>query len=303
MSENHSTPHRDDDKTQTENLHHHHDDHCITCESHHSILWPTHHTISELLTKLNNKENNDQILDMKQPQEQHDTNHHQIGSPNSGDESFEQLASPTTMAAHQLLSKKNTKRGIGLWKKTPTPSSSSQPPLVQNVVQVLSKAQHNHTSNDEAEDVNVDSSGSSSPEDEVLPHNYHPFGTPEPLISTTPKDHNTSSLTKSFSFHSKQTPGEKPQVVFVPHTKENSQHCFHTSVDEEMESFAVYDQLLSNNIEYVREKTKMDPEYFKKHKASQSPTFLLIGCSDSRVSCENIVKVSVKHAYHLCVNT
>lgn len=44
-----------------------------------------------------------------------------------------------------------------------------------------------------------------------------------------------------------------------------------------------YNQLIENNKNWVAEKTAEDPGFFERHSAGQSPTFLWIGCSDSRV--------------------
>ena len=43
------------------------------------------------------------------------------------------------------------------------------------------------------------------------------------------------------------------------------------------------DQLLSNNKDWAKRMISKDPEFFKKLVAQQSPEFLWIGCSDSRV--------------------
>lgn len=49
------------------------------------------------------------------------------------------------------------------------------------------------------------------------------------------------------------------------------------------------DQLLSNNKEWAQKMISRDPEFFKKLVAQQSPEFLWIGCSDSRVPANEIV--------------
>lgn len=53
-----------------------------------------------------------------------------------------------------------------------------------------------------------------------------------------------------------------------------------------------YQQMLLNNTEWVSEKLAIDPEYFKKHAEGQSPEFMWIGCSDSRVPPHEITKTS-----------
>jgi carbonic anhydrase len=49
-----------------------------------------------------------------------------------------------------------------------------------------------------------------------------------------------------------------------------------------------YERLLALNKAWAREKEKEDPEYFRKLSKLQSPEFLWIGCSDSRVSADRI---------------
>jgi carbonic anhydrase len=49
------------------------------------------------------------------------------------------------------------------------------------------------------------------------------------------------------------------------------------------------DQLLSNNKDWAKKMISKDPEFFKKLVAQQSPEFLWIGCSDSRVPANEIV--------------
>lgn len=44
-----------------------------------------------------------------------------------------------------------------------------------------------------------------------------------------------------------------------------------------------YERLIKNNKEWVAEKIAQDPDFFKRHSEGQSPQFLWIGCSDSRV--------------------
>ena len=50
----------------------------------------------------------------------------------------------------------------------------------------------------------------------------------------------------------------------------------------------IYDKLLSDNKEWAKEQTERDPEFFKRLALLQSPEFLWIGCSDSRVPADKI---------------
>ena len=51
---------------------------------------------------------------------------------------------------------------------------------------------------------------------------------------------------------------------------------------------ASYNQLFHNNKKWVQKKLIEDPEYFKKLGKGQSPDYLWIGCSDSRVPANEI---------------
>ncbi|WP_266366675.1 carbonic anhydrase [Tellurirhabdus rosea] len=51
----------------------------------------------------------------------------------------------------------------------------------------------------------------------------------------------------------------------------------------------LFTQVFENNCRWVAEKTKTDPEYFTKLATGQHPEFLYIGCSDSRVTAEDLM--------------
>jgi len=52
-----------------------------------------------------------------------------------------------------------------------------------------------------------------------------------------------------------------------------------------------YNRIFENNRRWVAEKKASDEEFFKKLAAGQSPDFLYIGCSDSRVTAEELMGV------------
>lgn len=47
--------------------------------------------------------------------------------------------------------------------------------------------------------------------------------------------------------------------------------------------------IFANNADWIKNKTKSDPNFFKSLAAGQSPEILYIGCSDSRVSAEELM--------------
>jgi carbonic anhydrase len=49
-------------------------------------------------------------------------------------------------------------------------------------------------------------------------------------------------------------------------------------------------QLLENNRKWIKKQINKDPDYFKKLALGQSPKYLMVGCSDSRVPLNNLLK-------------
>lgn len=50
------------------------------------------------------------------------------------------------------------------------------------------------------------------------------------------------------------------------------------------------EKLLENNHEWIREKLNEDSDYFEKLSKGQTPRYLMIGCSDSRVPITSLIK-------------
>ena len=50
-------------------------------------------------------------------------------------------------------------------------------------------------------------------------------------------------------------------------------------------------QIFRNNLEWIEEKLKLENDYFNKLSSGQNPKILYIGCSDSRVSAEELMGV------------
>jgi carbonic anhydrase len=57
------------------------------------------------------------------------------------------------------------------------------------------------------------------------------------------------------------------------------------------------DQIFKNNQVWVQDKLKLDPEYFKNLSEGQSPEVLYIGCSDSRVTAEELMGAKPGEAF------
>jgi len=51
------------------------------------------------------------------------------------------------------------------------------------------------------------------------------------------------------------------------------------------------DTLLERNLDWVRKKTKSDPQFFSRMAAQQKPNYLWIGCSDSRVTANDVLEL------------
>ncbi len=51
----------------------------------------------------------------------------------------------------------------------------------------------------------------------------------------------------------------------------------------------MFQRIFENNKKWITEKTRLDPDYFKKLAEGQHPEYLYIGCSDSRVTAEDLM--------------
>ena len=50
-----------------------------------------------------------------------------------------------------------------------------------------------------------------------------------------------------------------------------------------------FNKLLQNNKKWSEQMLKQDPHYFEKHLDNQKPTYLWVGCSDSRIPAETVL--------------
>lgn len=57
------------------------------------------------------------------------------------------------------------------------------------------------------------------------------------------------------------------------------------------------DRVFINNEKWIAEKLKVDPDYFEKLSKGQTPDILYIGCSDSRVTAEELMGVQPGEAF------
>ncbi|MBE0422875.1 MAG: carbonic anhydrase, partial [Lutibacter sp.] len=51
------------------------------------------------------------------------------------------------------------------------------------------------------------------------------------------------------------------------------------------------EKIFSNNKKWIEERLQIDENYFKNLSSGQSPEIMYIGCSDSRVSAEELMGV------------
>lgn len=58
-----------------------------------------------------------------------------------------------------------------------------------------------------------------------------------------------------------------------------------------------YDQIFENNRRWIERKSKENPAFFQQLSADQTPDYLYIGCSDSRVSAEEIMGLGPGEAF------
>jgi len=59
----------------------------------------------------------------------------------------------------------------------------------------------------------------------------------------------------------------------------------------------IIDQIFKNNENWVKEKLNLDPNYFEDLGKGQNPDILYIGCSDSRVTAEELMGISPGEAF------
>lgn len=57
------------------------------------------------------------------------------------------------------------------------------------------------------------------------------------------------------------------------------------------------DQIFKNNHDWVQEKLTLDPDYFKNLSEGQNPEVLYIGCSDSRITAEELMGAKPGEAF------
>jgi carbonic anhydrase len=57
------------------------------------------------------------------------------------------------------------------------------------------------------------------------------------------------------------------------------------------------EQIFKNNHNWVNKKLEIDPSYFENLSKGQNPDILYIGCSDSRVTAEEIMGVAPGEAF------
>lgn len=58
-----------------------------------------------------------------------------------------------------------------------------------------------------------------------------------------------------------------------------------------------FEQIFKNNEKWVAEKLSVDPDYFTNLSKGQSPEYLYIGCSDSRVTAEDLMGVQPRQVF------
>jgi carbonic anhydrase len=61
------------------------------------------------------------------------------------------------------------------------------------------------------------------------------------------------------------------------------------SIEKKLWTKPDFEEIFDNNIRWVESMKEQDPEFFEKLKHGQSPQFLFIGCSDSRVPAQEIL--------------
>ncbi|OAQ70765.1 carbonic anhydrase 2 [Pochonia chlamydosporia 170] len=114
-------------------------------------------------------------------------------------------------------------------------------------------------------------------------NNPHKYQTPSSSFTTTTPtaNYSTSSPPSPFTFKMSSSDNNKP-----PSAEDVSKYLRET-----------HDRLFDNNRAWAAEKAERDPGYFAKLSAGQSPEYLWIGCSDSRIPAEQITGLEPGEAF------
>ncbi|KAL0488128.1 carbonic anhydrase [Acrasis kona] len=94
-----------------------------------------------------------------------------------------------------------------------------------------------------------------------------------------------------------------------PYNFKKSRHLSSNNLAEIDEDFHDYKKLFTGNRDFVARKTKEDPEYFTRLVNTQTPKYVLIGCSDSRVPPDQLTNTNPgeifihRNVANLVVNT
>lgn len=97
----------------------------------------------------------------------------------------------------------------------------------------------------------------------------------------SPKDRDLFNSVYKLINKEKKDPNEAKALLGI-HNLEKKE------VDDDYEED--YNRLIAGNREYVKEKTEEDANYFKNRAKTQTPKYLMIGCSDSRVPPNELTK-------------
>ena len=91
--------------------------------------------------------------------------------------------------------------------------------------------------------------------------------------------------------HPQETKTEAPQEK--PKAAENSlPHLTNSQIEDEENENHEIQEMLKNNVEFVKETNKKHPKFFKTLGAAHTPRYLLIGCSDARIQPNSLLKMN-----------
>ncbi len=82
-------------------------------------------------------------------------------------------------------------------------------------------------------------------------------------------------------------------VMLAENCADSACKYYHCNIVLQPNCFAMilYDQVFENNQRWVADKLRLQPEYFSELSSGQNPDILYIGCSDSRVTAEEMTGV------------
>jgi carbonic anhydrase len=120
-----------------------------------------------------------------------------------------------------------------------------------------------------------------------------------PIFATTPR-HSSLFSSSSSAAHNNTTNSNDTPPNSKPNPNSNqSNNSWRVMAEKDITNYLreTHDRVFEHNRCWAEEKRASDPDFFVKLSAGQSPDYLWIGCSDSRIPAEQITGMEPGHAF------